>query len=1107
MMLLILTTFGQLTASQGYSQTTLLNLNMKGVAVEDVLNRIEETTDFYFLYNKKIIDVERKVDVNIENKNVAEVLNLLFSGSNVTYTIVDRQIVLSGNDAVQQQKSVSGKVTDQGKQPLPGVTVIVKGTTNGTITDTNGNFSLTNVPGDATLVFSFVGMRVQEFSVAGKTTVNVTMQEETIGIDEVVAVGYGTQRKVTSTAAVSAIKGEDLTGSPVANINNSMVGRLSGVLSYQNSGQPGNDAATLRIRGVGTTGNANALIVIDGIPQSNASISHLNPDEVESLTVLKDAAAVAPYGIGGANGVILITTKRGQEGKLSMKYDGYYGFQQPTVMPEFLDAHDFATQWNIANQNIGNAPTYTEEQLQKFKDRSDPNHYPNTDWVHEVMNFRAPITKHTLSFTGGSSKVRFYSSLGYLYQEGVVSEINYDRYNLMLNVDADVTNTTSLSLDISGNRRNDKNPAGAGGDGLFTDMTTIPPIFPIEFSNGLPAHRIKPSIYESGYNNERSSTLNVRLQGVQKVPFIPGLTLKGVFGYGTGYSFGKTWSIPFYFYKLNAQEEFVTERGGPEKPSLSESFSENHQRIVQGIVTYERVFGEHDIKLLGVYEGKNGLSNDFSASRVNYDLYFDELSMGSGDKNNFDNSGSSGRSAQMGWVYRADYSYSDKYLLQLSGRYDGHYYFAPGKRFAFFPSVSVAWRLSEENFIKNKFAWIDNLKLRASYGESGNLAGGAFQYLASYQTRNSYVFGGSNPVQALGIYESAQANSNITWETAKKADIGLDATLFKGQIDLSIDVFKEKRSNMLLNPQAVVSMEYGIGLSQVNAGIMENGGFDFTITHRQKFANDLRLNSTFNISYAQNKLIETFESESTYNNPNRRRTGRPLNTRFGLQSLGLYQLDDFDENGALKAGLPVPSYGAIKPGDIKYADLAGAPDADGNITGPDGIINVHDETVIGDPLFPQLIFGLNSNITWKAFDLSMLWQGAGRSSVLLQSEMTVPFFNNGKMFKDQLDYWTPENPDAQFTRLTPTQITNNTQTSSFWIRNGSYLRLKNIELGYTLPSSVLKVIGLKSVRVYVSGQNVLTFSHVKFLDPELTNGRARYYFQQKVHAFGINVMF
>lgn len=1110
----LLLTAAQLWANDSYSQSTRLSLNMKDSKLIDVLAEIENKTEFYFLFNQKFINIDQIVNIDMKNKKIDEILSELFDNTNINYLVMNKQIVLTTaplesetGTKPQQAGMLSGKITDQQGLPIPGATVFVKETTIGTTTSSDGTYTLNNIPSNAILVFSFIGMKTQEIQYNGQSTINLTLEEETIGLEEVIAIGYGTQKKATTTAAVAALKGEELTGAPVANVNNSLIGRVPGLLSFQNSGEPGNDAATLRIRGIGTTGNANALIVIDGIPQNSSSISHINPNEIESLTVLKDAAAVAPYGIGGANGVVLITTKRGTEGKISMRYDGSVGFQQPTVIPDFLDAYGYASALNTAYENVGSPRTFTDEELQKFKDGSDPNHYPNTDWVGEIVNFAAPITRHNVSFTGGTQKVRFYSNLGYLYQEGIVSTINYHRYNIMLNVDADVTNTTTLSLDVSGNKRNNNNPAGASGSGIFTDVTEIPPIYPLKYENGLPAHKMLPSINESGYNKTSDNAMNIKLQIEQKIPFIPGLVLKGVFGYNMGYSFSKVWSLPHIFYKLNALEEYEEQPAGPNKPTLSQSFGQSSQRTIQGYINYERSFGKHDVKFLGVYEGRKGIWDNFAASRVNYDLYMDELSMGSSDKNNFGNSGGSSKSAQLGLVFRADYSYAEKYLVQFSGRYDGHYYFAPGERFTFFPSVSLGWRISEEKFIKGKITWIDNLKIRASYGTSGNLAGSAFQYLTTYQTRTSYVFGGPSPYQVLGIYESAQANESITWETAKKGNIGFDALLFKGKIDISFDVFKEKRSDMLLSPSAVVPSEYGISLSQVNAGVMENTGFDFSVTGRKNFTGGFRANATLNVSFAKNKLIETFETAATYNNPNRRKTGRPLDTRFGLKAMGFYQVDDFDSEGNLKQGIPVPSFGPVSAGDIRYVDIAGAPDAEGNITAPDGKIDINDYTVIGNPLFPKLIFGLNVNAFWKGFDLSMLWQGASKADVYLESEMAFPFYNGAKIFEEQTDYWTPENTNASFPRLTPTPITNNNQPSSFWVKDGTYLRLKNLELGYTLPKSVIDALTIKSLRIYVSGQNLLTFSHVKFLDPELSSTRARYYFQQKVFSVGVNVSF
>lgn len=1094
-------------SATGLSQ---FSFTVEGKKVREVFDMIEKESNYRFFYNDDLESIDKVVNLKVENQNINQVLDKLLESSDFTYKVFENNlIVVSLKDNIHkqsylQQFTVKGTITDQKGNPIPGATIVIKGTTQGTTSDVNGNYFLETNNTQATLIFSFVGYKSQEVAVANKSQINVSMEESVLGLEEVVVVGYGTQKKVATTSSIATVKGTDLIGSPVADVTNSIVGRLPGVLSFQGSGEPGADAATLRIRGISTTGNADALVIIDGVPRS---LSEVDPNEVETITVLKDAAAVAPYGLGGANGVILITTKRGKEGEISINYKAYYGIQQPTSLPKMLDSYGYANALNIANVNIGGTPTYPDDQLQKFKDGSDPDHYPNTDWEHQIINFKAPMSRQNLSFTGGTKKIRYYSNLGYLYQEGIVPTISYKQYNMSLNVDADVTNTTTVSLDLDGTQSKKKNPGGASGTGIFTDVTEIPPILPLEYANGLPAHAMLPNIYNSGYDNSDGNSLNMKLQVEQKISFLPGLKLKGAFNYNIGETFSKTWVLPRTFYKLDATEQYIAQPSGPVSPTLSESFNLPQSNIIQGFITYDRSFGKHTISALGVYEGRSGNSNNMSASRVNYDLLLDELSYGSSDKNNFNNGGSSGNNAQMGWVYRLNYSYASKYFLESSGRYDGHYYFAPGKRFAFFPSVSAGWRISEEKFFKNKFSWIDNLKLRASYGKSGNLAGNPFQYLTAYLTRPGYIFGGTSPAQVLGTYESAQANSLITWEISNKADIGMDALSFKGKLDFTIDVFSERRSNMLLSPATTIPSEYGIGLSQVNAGIMENRGIDLSIGTKQILFGDFNLNAVFNFTYAKNKMIQTFETAATYNNPNRRQTGRALNTQFGLKALGLYQVDDFDAAGNLKLGLPVPSFGPVKPGDIKYADLAGAPGADGIITSPDGIIDINDYTVIGDPLFPQMIFGLNLNMSYKGFDLTMLWQGAGKENIYMGGELASPFLNGAGISEAQTDYWTPSNTNATYPRLTPTPITNNQQPSSFWVKDGKYLRLKTLEFGYSLPSRLTNRIKMKSLRFFVSGQNLLTFSKLKDIDPELANNRDRYYLQQKVYACGINVGF
>jgi len=982
------------------------------------------------------------------------------------------------------QQIVRGQVISaQDSLPLPGVTVLVKGTNNGVITDFDGNFEISVSDPNPVLEVSYLGFITREVPLNGETTLNIVLEEDLAQLDEVVVVGYGTQSKRKVTAAISSIDGSEVTAAPVANISNSLSGRIPGIISTQPSGEPGNDADQISIRGIGTLGNSSPLVIVDGIQRS---LNNLDPNSIETITVLKDAAAVAPYGLGGANGVILVTTKRGKEGKLSLNYNGWYGIQQPTNYPNYLDAVGYARLLNTANENEGNAPTYTEEDLQQFA--QDTDRYPNTDWVEEVLNFEAPITSHNLTFMGGSEKIRFFSSLGYLFQEGVVPTINYKRYNLASNIDADVSKTTTISLDVKGILGKKEAPGGISGTGIFTNVTKNPPILPYRFSNGLAGTSTFPEIYESGYDNTTDNNFYSQFTINQEIPIVPGLALKGVLAYDKGYTYNKRWTLPVTYYGLNAEDEFEEQEAGPPAPTLSEGFEQGENITIQGYVTYDRSFGNHDIRLLGVFENRSGKGNNFSASRIGYVVELDELSLGSSDKNNMDNAGHSYETAQIGWVYRAGYSYNDKYLVEFSGRYDGHYYFAPGKRFEFFPAVSLGWQLAEENFIRDHFDWIKNLKIRGSYGKSGNLAGNPFQYLTSYGLRNGYVFGGPSPYQVQGIYELREANPEITWETANKFNIGLEGMFWNGQLNFEMDFFHEERSNMLLSPSATIPVEYGIGLAQENAGIMENRGVDFTVGTHQKIG-DFLLDAGFNFSYAKNKLIETFENSSTYENPNRRRTGRPLGTMFGYRALGLFQTDEEAAEGATQ-------FGEVQAGDIKYDDVNG-----------DGVINSEDEVVIGKSSFPEVIYGFNSSLSWKGFDMNMLWQGAAGVSFYLKDDAAYAFFNGAKVQDFHLDHWIPENTDASYPRITPSPTTNTTQQSSYWIKDASYLRLKTLEVGYSLPSPALDVLHLEGLRVFFSGQNLLTFSEIKNFDPGVSDTKGRYYFQQKTYSVGLNLNF
>ncbi|ODS87127.1 MAG: hypothetical protein ABS46_00375 [Cytophagaceae bacterium SCN 52-12] len=1009
-------------------------------------------------------------------------------------------LLFSGSVAAQTGFTLTGRITD-GAATLPNVSVTLLETQQGTVTNANGEFSLRAIPGQ-TLVISHVGFESQRLKVDNREKLDIVLSETSDVLGDVVVVGYGTQKKTSLTASVSTMKGKELASVPIANLSNGLGGRLSGVIFKQGSGEPGRDGSNIYIRGISSTGANQPLLIVDGIPRA---FQQLDPNTIESFTVLKDAAAVAPYGVAGANGVILVTTKRGKTGSPSLTYNGYVGFQNPVVLPDFVNSYEYATLRNIAAANENLPAAYSAEELQKFKDGSDPDAYPTfNDIWGTITNKNAALTQHNIEISGGAERVKYYAALGYQYQEGMWPATNTRRFNLVLNLDAQVTPTTNVSFNLNGRNQRDMYPAVSTGR-IFELIGYLHPLYgPLRFSNGMPGTFLTGSLFDSGYQKINTNTLYSQLSVEQKIPFIEGLKARGVIAYDPSYLTNKLWTLPVHKASLDrSKTPYVINDGiwGQVKPSLNQSIDFATQLTYQAGLNYDRSFGKHNIAVLGLFEAKGNDLVSLAASRRNFNLTVDEINMGSSSAADMTTGGASSAARQAGFVYRVAYDYNQKYLLEASGRYDGSYYFASADRWGFFPAFSAGWRLSEENFLKDRLSWLYNLKVRASYGEVGALAGSPFQYMSTYDVLGTNYILGGNAVQ--GIRERAEPNPRITWERARKTDIGLEAGLLRGRLNVEVDYFYEKRSNMLANPDVIVPAEYGIGLSQVNAGVMSNRGFDFTVSSSHDFANDLQVFLAANTTYAKNKLLQVFEGPTTYNNPNRRITGRPLGTQFGFHALGYFKAEDFEANGALKPGIATQPWGAVQPGDIRYEDM-----------NKDGRIDNDDLTVIGDPTaVPRIIYGFSPSVRYKGLGLDILFQGAAKVDWYYHGSAIMPFWETMLPYKQNFDYWTPENPNAAYPRLTSSPTVNNSQTSSFWMGDASYLRLKSATLYYNIPSSVTGRIKMQSVRVYLSGQNMLTWTKLINYDPEIgpnnswiPNGSWGYP-NQKTLSVGLNVTF
>nr|AGU10172.1 TonB dependent receptor [uncultured organism] len=993
---------------------------------------------------------------------------------------------------------VKGRVVDENGNGLGGATVLEKGRRNSATTGTDGSFNLNIRGNDATLLFSYVGFLSKEVFVNGTdSTIMVQLVTSNNALQDVVVVGYGTQKKATTTAAVSTVKGSALAAVPAANISNTLAGRATGIITRANGGRPGADNATITIRGAATTGTTAPLIVVDGVIRNN--INEVDPNNIETVSVLKDAAAVAPFGLGGANGVILITTKRGSVGAPTITFGGYYGDQQPTYLPKMLSAQDYMRLKNEAYKTenpTGTNQPYAQTYIDQYADNNakNPDVFPISNALNDLVKKHAPIYQGNLQVRGGNQSVKYFAGISYFNQGGMFDKSTYDRYNYNVNLDVNVTPTTIASFSFNGSIQKTTDVDGGTGQ-LFRGVYKFIPVAPLNFTNGLWGESSGNApigvLKSNGYFRENKNNILSTIAIEQKLPFIPGLSVKGTVNYDPYNYVQKQWHQPFVYYTQNTTTTPYTytsafstqETSAATFAWLNQQYYQNNTLTFQGYLNYHNSFGKHDITGLFVAEKRNNKQFDFSGRRNNYALTIDELSLGSSNKNDFDNSGGSGTGSQVGYVYRASYAYDRRYLFEASGRYDGHYFFAPGKRWTYLPAFSAGWVISNEKFFQ-PVQGVDILKIRGSWGKSGNLpTGGAFQFLSAYTLRgNAYSFGDGSLVQ--GSFVQRENNPNITWEIGTKSDVAIEASFWKGLLRVEADYFYERRTGMLLSPNIVVPQEYGLGLAQENAGIMDNRGIELTLGTTKRFQNGLQISVDGNFTLARNKLVQVYENAVTRNDPRRSRTGRRNGTVFGYKSMGLFTAaEDKNGNGLIDGSeYGVVQFGTLRPGDIRYADLSGSAGI------PDGKIDSYDETEVGDPQTPAIIYGINASANWKGFDLGVLLQGSGLSSFNVYGFMTVAHLNNNSnsAYEYYNNRWTAENPNAKYPRAYSSPSSNNGQTSDYWLVSSTYLRLKTATLGYTLPAKMSNVIRMKNLRFYVTGQNIFTFGKLKFTDPETT---------------------
>ena len=1024
----------------------------------------------------------------------------------VTFWLVRKLIVgllciCSTAATFAQTATVSGVVKDDTGEPVIGAGVLVKGTTLGTITDIDGHFSFRADDLNGVLVVSFVGMETQEIPMKGKGTFDIVLKSSNTLLEEVQVVAYGAQKKVTLTGSISSVNTDELLKVPTASIGNMLSGVLSGVSSIQSSGQPGGDDPDVFIRGISTlnTMNAKPLYLVDGVERS---FFQIDPNEVENITILKDASSTAVFGVRGANGVIIVTTKRGKEGKAKINASFSYGIQTPTRMPEFVNSYDYATFLNEAYTNDGKDPKFTPEAVEAFRTHSNPIIYPDTDWMELLFKSSAPQTQGNVNISGGTERVRYFISMGMLDQKGFFknhdtrydANFNFNRYNYRANLDIDFTKTTLVAINMGG-RVEKRNFPRSGDDinQLFRRIYWATPFsgpgivdgkwikgnsqyLPVGLSDGL------GNIYGRGYGSKTTNVVNLDLALTQKLDFITkGLQFKIKVAYNSGYDHTKerATSIESYqpWYRKDVtwmehpagsdpNEVVYIQDGEAGLISYAESFGKSRDWYAEASFDWKRDFDLHHLSALALY----------NQSKTYYpDSDYPGIPRG-----------------YVGLVGRVTYDYDNKYLIEGNVGYNGSENFAPGNRYGFFPAVSGV--LTQEEFLKDNPV-VNFLKIRASYGIVGNdryhpYGTGfmdRFLYLPnSYFIGSGYQFG-TGTSWSPGAYEKSFGNSGLSWEKSAKQNYGIDFSLFNQKLSGSIDYFYEKRTDILAKA-STDPIIHAMSLPVLNLGIVSNKGVELNLKWNHKI-NSFRYWTNLNVSYAKNKIVYQDEvpSEYTYT----LKTGHPVGQPFGLKVRGFYYegMEDVADH----------SY-VLKEGDVVYEDL-----------NHDGKIDDNDKTAIGYPSYPLLNAGLTLGFEYKGFDFSMLWVGATKTSRVLEETFRKPLgetYDRSLMSHQFTDRWTPETAaTAKLPRATIDGVKNNYRDSELWVKDASYLRLKNIEIGYNFRLPFMPKIGMEKMRVFMTGYNLLTFDKLKISDPESMSSGVPQYPVMRVINFGLNVSF
>lgn len=1064
------------------------------IGLQDALTLIENEYGITLVYNSEYVkDQYVSPDFQVR-ENMELTLKRLLDAHNLTYQqIGGRSLLLIPVANLEpeevMQETISGVITDaQTGEALPGVNIVIKNTSTGTSSDITGAYEI-NVPSlSDTLIFSYIGYVTQEIALEGRTELNVEMVMDAIMGEDIVVVGYGAQRRESVVGAISTIEVEELRV-PTGSISNALAGRMSGVVSVQTTGEPGYDHAQFWIRGIGTFGaNREPLILVDGIERD---INGLDIEEVGSISILKDATATAVYGVRGANGVVLINTKRGEITAPRVSFRSEAGVTSPTRMPKFVDSAQFAELYNEAR----GSDFYSDEVIEMYQSNADPDLYPNVNWLDELYSAGASFQRYNLNVSGGNERLRYFVSGSFYDEDGIYrqndlaqynSNINLQRYNFRSNIDIYLTESTQFSIGI-GDILTSRNRPGAGtGDIWGYAFSTSPNVFPAEFSDGSasgpswgtgenPYNLLVNSGYADEWNNKVQSVISLQ-QGLDVIT--EGLAGRIMFSFDKeNESLMVRSKTVETFLALGRDENndviLNRTREGQDFLSYSSSSSGNRNIYFETQLNYQRDFGLHSVGGLLIY-----------------------------NQSSFSNTGAGSLEASLPYVHqgiagRLDYSFANRYFLEGNFGLNGSENFAKGHRFGFFPSIAIGWIPSNESFYTGISDVITFLKFRASHGYVGNdeIGGGRrFVYMSTVnQGASGYNFGPNNAGHG-GLTFGEIGTPHATWERARMTNLGIEMHLFDNFI-IQADAFYERREKIFLQRASLPSFFGQTTLPYVNLGEMENKGVDGNIEYFQQLG-DVSISVMGNFSYNRNKILENDQPDYAYTYRNRR--GQKFGQQFGMVAVGLFESDEEIAQSPPQFGLT-----NLRPGDIKYLDVNG-----------DGVIDSNDEVPIGYSNVPEMVYGFGSSIAYKGFDFSFLFQGVGNITRFIGGVPVYPFnsdnLGTSNIYEDvYYSRWTVESPsqDVMFPRLSDGPNQNNYRNSTWWQRDMSYLRLRNVEIGYTIPYAVTEKIRARSLRVYLSGVNLLTFSKFDMWDPELNTSNGNLYPISKVINFGISMNF